>query len=284
MKTTKLILAATAAALLFSSCEKDEPAPALAILTFEDQDYKGESYSLNYCNKTISTWSDLICEEEYDDPMLYKYNEQEHYNWYDQGNTFLAGGSYAVKYTSEEYGTSEYWSYGHAVSNYVTHSLENIDYLKQLSIFNENEQVKAAGHNGSKNFCIHFGYRTYPEGPVPALEFGDGKARVIDHMWVNNTAYTLNALLNGDGMTGDFGENDWFKIVATGFNGENKTGEVEFFLGKGKQIIKDWTRWNLSGLGEITKVSFDLQSSKKNDWGMTTPAYFAYDDVAVRLK
>ena len=284
MKTTKLILAAAAAALVFASCEKEDTTPNLAILTFEDQDYKGEAYTLDYCKTEVSTWSDLIAEKQYDDDLLYGYKEGENYWWFDQNNTFLKGQSFSGEWVDQASGAvTRMWNCGHAISNFVETNIESAGFMTQLSVPAIKGQANG-GHNGSRNFCIHYGYAGYPGAVLPALEFGDKQARVIDHLWVNNTAYTLNALLNGDGMTGDFGENDWFKIVATGFNGENKTGEVEFFLGKGNQIIKEWTRWNLAGLGKVTKVQFDLQSSKKNEWGMTTPAYFAFDDVAVRMK
>ncbi|MBR5138457.1 MAG: DUF4465 domain-containing protein [Alistipes sp.] len=191
------------------------------------------------------------------------------------------------------------------------------------------------GHNGSDNFAVQFGYKDLetPEGKpiclchyLPYLGFidsekyynkvynwdnmygganwdeiiGDGTyykdPQVIDHMYVTNTAYTLNQLLGGvkseDGNT--FGGNytkptakTWYKIVATGFD-ENmeKTGSVEFYLYKDLTPVTEWTKWDLSELGEVVKVEFNLVGSPdmSGKFGLTMPAYFAYDDVAVRVK
>lgn len=198
----------------------------------------------------------------------------------------------------------------------------------------ENAGQGGRGHNGSDNFAVQFGYQDLetPSGDpnflchyLPYLGFidseryyaddynednlwdpltwdiiGDGTyykdPQVIDHMYVTNTAYTLNQLLGGvkseDGNT--FGGNykaptadTWFKIVATGID-ENmeKTGEVEFFLYKDFTPVTEWTKWDLSSLGEVVKVEFNIVGSDDmgGEYGLTMPAYFAYDDVAVRVK
>ena len=46
----------------------------------------------------------------------------------------------------------------------------------------------------------------------------------------------------------------------------------------------DWTRFDLSGLGAVTKVEFNITGSSDNGYGFSQPAYFAYDDVAVRFE
>ena len=52
--------------------------------------------------------------------------------------------------------------------------------------------VPVAPHSG-ENFAVHYGYKdffTYIEN-LPEIVFADDVARVIDHMWVTNTNYTL---------------------------------------------------------------------------------------------
>ena len=57
-------------------------------------------------------------------------------------------------------------------------------------------------------------------------------------------------------------------------------------LNTGKQIITEWTKWDLSVLGKVVKVEFNLVGSDDmvGDFGLVVPAYFAYDDVAVQFE
>lgn len=48
--------------------------------------------------------------------------------------------------------------------------------------------------------------------------------------------------------------------------------------------MMDWTKWDLSGLGKVLKVTFNVTGSSDNGYGFSQPAYFAYDDVAVRFE
>jgi len=55
-------------------------------------------------------------------------------------------------------------------------------------------------------------------------------------------------------------------------------------LGK-DSVVTTWQKWDLSVLGEVVSVGFNLVGSADlyGDWGLNAPAYFAYDDVAVRF-
>ena len=173
-----------------------------------------------------------------------------------------------------------YWSGGEAVSNYVETNLENGTSDFQLSVPMKDPVTEFGGHNGSKNFCVH--YDSYLNSQ--SLYFSDGEARVIDHMFVAPTTYLLNVEKNGNKFSGKIGPNDWFKITATGVdaNGEN-TGTCDFYLAKDGKMVEDWTRWDLHSLGKVMVVYFKMDGSVTNQYGLSLPAYFAYDDVAVRF-
>ncbi|MCS3024912.1 DUF4465 domain-containing protein [Bacteroides xylanisolvens] len=48
--------------------------------------------------------------------------------------------------------------------------------------------------------------------------------------------------------------------------------------------ILEWTKWDLSALGKVVKIDFNVTlGSNDNGYGFSQPAYFAYDDVAVRF-
>lgn len=258
----------------------------LRVLTFEDADYKGGT---NFAGK--SDWSSLIDSPQYGGSMLYGDGSgfdtlEKAYKWTDSGNTELSSR------LCNGYGSYCYWSGGHAVSNYASSDyVTNGDFNHQLTVYKagaEGDVRTGGGHNGSNNFAVHYGYKDGSQfnktTELPALSFSDGMARVIDHMYVNNICYALNCYLNGNGLTAKIGDDDWVKLIATGYDGEAKTGEASIYLCNGpKNIVTDWTKFDLSGLGAVTKVEFNVTGSSDNGYGFSQPAYFAYDDVAVRF-
>lgn len=236
----------------------------MRILTFEDE--AGSSY-----------WASLIDNPQSNGKLLYGESGagSTYYSWIDNNNTLLAH-DFEV---NKDQGMA-YWSGGEAVSNYVETNLENGTSDSQLSVPMKDPVTEFGGHNGSKNFCVH--YDSYLNSQ--SLYFSDGEARVIDHMFVAPTTYLLNVEKNGNKFSGKIGPNDWFKITATGVdaNGEN-TGTCDFYLAKDGKMVEDWTRWDLHSLGKVMVVYFKMDGSVTNQYGSTLPAYFAYDDVAVRF-
>jgi hypothetical protein len=122
------------------------------------------------------------------------------------------------------------------------------------------------------------------DASLKGFEFADGVARVIDHMYITNTCYVLNSLAIGDGFAPPATEQTLFKVVAYGYDAaDNLTGSCEFILCQGTNPVTDWQKWELKSLGAVVKVLFNFEPSSDlvGDYGMNTPAYFAYDDVAV---
>lgn len=83
-------------------------------------------------------------------------------------------------------------------------------------------------------------------------------------------------------------ENTYLKIIAYGYNADNEeVGSLEFYLCNGaSNILKTWQKWDLSPLGKVAKIAFNIVASEDQcgSYGMNCPAYFAYDDVAVRFE
>ena len=286
-------------------------------LTFEDQDAKFESYYLDYADnwsgREICTWSDLIDDIQYGGPLTYADHMSAMYTWYDEGNTELCHmfpDNYAYCFWGGGHAISNYWGEGYSDEDrdrhiakyygedYVT---ENAGNDQMLGWFNLQMMIPVKAHSGD-NFCIHYGYKdeySYIEN-LPEWSFADGEARVIDHMWVTNTNYTLNQLVNGvkseegntfggswEGLTDDA----WLKLIAQGFDEVDADAyaepisEVEFYLVQGMNVVTDWQKWDLSGLGKVAKVRFNFAYSDEmgGRYGFTIPGYFAYDDIAVRF-
>ena len=289
----------------------------LRVLTFEDKDAKFMKYSLDYADgwvgRDIATWSDLVDDPQYGGPLTYADYMSAEYHWYDEGNTELAHtfpDNYAYCFWGGGHAISNYWGAGWSDEDRDTHIAKYYgkDYVTEnagndamLGWFNLQMMVPVQPHSGD-NFAVHYGYKdffTYIEN-LPEISFEDGKKRVIDHMYVINTNYTLNQLYHGvkseagnsfggnwDGLT----DNAWLKIVAYSFDDVDADAyttpkdSVEFYLVKGKNVVTDWQKWDLSALGEVAKVRFNFLYSDEmgGKYGFTIPGYFAYDDIAVRF-
>ena len=290
----------------------------LRVLTFEDEDAKFSPYILDYADdwagREITKWSDLIDSPQYGGPLTYADYMSAMYTWWDEGNTELT-------HTFPDNYAYCFWGGGHAISNYWGEGFTNEDrdkhiakyygedYVQEnagndamLGWFNLQMMTPVRAHSGN-NFAVHYGYKDFFSyvTNLPEISFADGEARVIDHMYVTNTNYTLNQLLYGvmseagntfggswEGLTDDA----WLKIVAYGFDDveadadAEPISEVEFYLVRGNEVVTDWQKWDLSGLGKVAKVRFNFLYSEDmgGKYGFTIPGYFAYDDIAVRFE
>lgn len=274
---------ATLAAVVGCSKEQtpdNETHYELRVLSFEDEDARFSAYTLDYASKEITTWSDLVDDAQYNGALLYGDLEEHTYAWYDEANTELSHAS-----------LTPYWNGGgHALSNYVIEDPKTLPegykgwYELQLA-------TPMGGHN-STNFAVHHGFfdRRAPEHHDPkyaTLEFKDGVERVVDHIWVTNTSYAISALKYGSDFSTQATESSSLRIVAIGYNSlDELVGTLEFTLCEGTTLVEEWTKWDLSSLGKVSKIAFNFTASEDliGEWGLNCPAYFAYDDVAVRFE
>ena len=243
-----------------------------------------QNYQLNVLDFEGTKWSALIDSPQYGGPLLYGegygfYTEDEAYSWYDEGNTFLKST------INNAYGSWCYWSGGVAVSNYYN-EVEEGTYENQLSV-NYNKEGNH-GHNNSANFAACFGYNdgnAYSTDSRPLISFGDGVARVIDHLYVINTAYTLNCVLNGSGFNVPATEDTYIDLVVEGFYNGESAGAVKIRLLNGTTALTEWTKLDLSSLGAVDSIKFNYEASADmiGDYGFNFPGYIAIDDIAVRM-
>lgn len=257
-------------------------------LTFEDNDYVSDTP--NYLGQ--KNWSSLIDSPQYGGDLLYGENHGDttkvysdvNYRWYDKGNTGL------YSELPLNWGTHMYWGGGHAISDYWDGNLQNGDYTHQLSVYVPNNTSNGRGghgHNGSDNFCVHYGYHDnsgYSAENLPWFKFKDGGYYVIDGMWINNTTYFVNCVTNGNGLTAALGANEYVMIEAKGYRSDGTTRTLYTPLASGSgYLVTDWTGWSLAELGPVNKVEFNVVGNSDNGYGFSQPAYFCYDDVQVKI-
>ena len=135
----------------------------------------------------------------------------------------------------------------------------------------------AGGAHSGKNFCVVY---TFGE----SIEFGG--AVTVKGFWYTNDAWTVDAILNGDGMTpGKFEADDFLKCVLYPTPVEGLGGaRYELNLAKDGDYVKEWKYCDLSDVDafkNIKSLSFAFEGSKANDYGLTTPTYICIDDIVV---
>jgi hypothetical protein len=96
----------------------------------------------------------------------------------------------------------------------------------------------------------------------------------------------VDAILNGDGYTpGKFEASDWFRCVVYPTPAEGEGGaRYEIDLASNGDYVKEWKYCDLSNVAafkNIKSISFGFEGTKKNDYGVTTPAYMCIDDMEV---
>ena len=144
------------------------------------------------------------------------------------------------------------------------------------------KNVVGGGYNGSKNYGV--AYAAAFNGPCYVTVQNHSDGIVVPGFYITNSAYAYNSLTGGDSFAKKFGKGDWFKLTITGYDANNDTTATkEYYLADLRDpnkayIINDWRYVDLSSLGKVSKLGFELSSSDNGDYGMNTPAYFCFDN------
>ena len=150
------------------------------------------------------------------------------------------------------------------------------------------------GYDGSKTFAVHYGYNepTYMGDTRSYITFDNpDKTCVFNSFYVCNSTYAALAMLYGYyvGRPLDYDHKDWFKLIAEGIKPDGtSSGTVEFYLADFRTlsspgVILGWSYVDLSPLGKVTAIRFDMQGSDSGDYGLNTPAYFCFDNLSVTI-
>ncbi|MDR1153858.1 MAG: DUF4988 and DUF4465 domain-containing protein [Bacteroidales bacterium] len=221
---------------------------------------------------------------------LYSYYTGDKYSNYDDAGSGLFMGLNYDPYYYDDYTFS---GGGIAISQW--NDMITPSYPNQCSVYYSDPVTGDGGYKGSKTFAVSYGYNE-------PRAMGDGRGIisfqnetqetdnecVFDHFYVTNNTYAALAMKNGEHPASAFTEGNWFKLVAEGFDKSGvSTGTVEFYLADFRTptspgIITEWTPVDLSPLGKVAEIKFDLQSNDIGTYGMNTPGYFCFDNLAIR--
>jgi hypothetical protein len=140
--------------------------------------------------------------------------------------------------------------------------------------------ITGTAHSGS-NFMVLY---TFGE------EITFDKPVTVKGFWYTNDAWTVDAILNGDGMSpGKFEAEDMLQcVVYPRRNGSLIGGaRLEIPLAQDGDYVKEWKYCDLSYsvvFKNITSITFDFEGTKKNDYGLTTPTYICIDDIEIEYE
>lgn len=152
---------------------------------------------------------------------------------------------------------------------------------------------------GSKNL---YGIRTHARIDDSPFAIGqnhsyfntkDEEKVLFEGLYVTNTTYAYLSMKNGDSFAKKFGgstgkDPDFFKlrVYAVFDQTIDSSNFVDFYLADFRSdqdsldyIVDDWWYMDLSSLGFVDGLNFELTSSDIGQWGMNTPAFFAVDKI-----
>ncbi|MCT4583164.1 MAG: DUF4465 domain-containing protein [Flavobacteriales bacterium] len=143
------------------------------------------------------------------------------------------------------------------------------------------------GANNSSNYAVSY------IGGGQIIQLENNTEATFTSIDVTNNNYAALSMLNGDNLAKKFGgttgdDEDWFLLDIIGYTANgNVVDTIKFYLADYRfsdnsqdYIIKDWTSVDLSSLGAINKIRFELSSTDNGQFGMNTPAYLAIDNVS----
>ena len=193
----------------------------------------------------------------------------------EEGENELPSGGWI--FTNYNYTSWGYWG-GFTASNRTD--------LNQSGLDAQYTAASGCGYDGSTNYAV-----SYTMGVQTEVYAADGQSHTVTGCYVTNNLWTYQDILQGGygelpygGTTGN--DPDWFKVTATGKNASGQVvGTLDFYLADYRfsnneedYVLNTWEWFDLSPLGSVATISFDLSSSRGSGYNMITPAYFCMDN------
>lgn len=163
-------------------------------------------------------------------------------------------------------GGYEYWGGFAFSSNYCME--EVADYSEQFS----------AAASDSGTFAVGYAFGPWNgEYGDPTIVFEKPVTLVSVDVANDNKTYSYCKAM----PKLDSGEDIWVRLTATGYLAGEVVQAVNMPLVEGTDVVSDWTKVDLSSLGQIDKLVFTMSSNDANDYGMLAPAYFCIDNLVI---
>lgn len=134
------------------------------------------------------------------------------------------------------------------------------------------------GNNGSANFAVINCFSPATLHVLNNVETGS----VVGGFYITNSAVAFKTMSEGDGYARKFEQGDWLMLT---IKEPETSNTVEYYLADFRSeneadhyILDTWQWVDLTSLGNVKTLEFQLSGSDCGDWGLNTPAYFCMDD------
>jgi len=202
---------------------------------------------------------------------------ESYWNGSDESGGFASGLAFFYNNYTAEFGSWGGWAYSNKTDNNTP------------GWSNQYSAITGSGINPGENETGTYALAYSPQ----SLKFANPSAHQIKGLFVTNTAYAGLSMKYGDDFSKKFGgtdgtDPDWFMLKVLGMKDGVAIDSVEFFLADYRfedntkdYVVETWQWLELSELGKVDSLAFQLSSTDNGDWGMNTPAYFAIDNVYI---
>jgi hypothetical protein len=149
----------------------------------------------------------------------------------------------------------------------------------------------AIAGSGQSGETYAVGYISSYGGPTYLSLRNAAVGKEVNGFFITNATFAYLSMRDGDAYAKKFGgstgnDPDWFKLKIFGFMSGNLVDTTNFYLADFRDannandyIVKDWTWVDLTVLGNVDSLSFEMSSSDVGSFGMNTPAYFCMDEL-----
>lgn len=198
--------------------------------------------------------------------------------WADNTETWFYSGTYAFANTPNK-------AYN-AFSGFVISADDDSTYVGNYMV--DQFRSAAGGAYEGQNFAV--AYYSAPSSwfagyTCPIMLTNSTTPQTLTGCYITNSTYTLDAILNGDYANPAFTQGDYMSLTVKGYNGEQSTGQIVFYLADYRSTnaeehfaLTKWKWLDLSNLGAVTRIEFDMYTTKSDQYGFTTPTYFCIDN------
>ncbi len=142
--------------------------------------------------------------------------------------------------------------------------------------------VVGAGVEGSANYSVV--YVSTMMG-ITSLFTNDLLPKVIDGMYITNTPVVRDAVVKGDATETAFVTGDSLILQITGVVADAVVSSISYPLADYRNsdvaehyLLSTWEWFDLSALGAVDEVRFNIVGSRNGSFGLNSPAYFAIDN------
>ncbi len=160
---------------------------------------------------------------------------------------------------------------------------------------NQYSAYPGSGVSGSAAYGI--GYESEFAARLPTVDFVTPFDFSSRGLFVANTTYAYLSMRDGDGFAAPFGDDpetpdvetdfpSFFFLTIRGFLVGAPVGQIDYYLADYRfdddsldYLVEGWEFVDLSALGTVDRLEFDLTTSDVSSGFSNTPTYFAVDNI-----